>query len=770
MNEPEPKTTIFKELARRRVFRSAVVYAGVAWLLVQVGDTLLPAFGAPLWVLRALTILLIVAFPPAMLLAWTVDISREGLVRTPDSRFSRLQGSWPKVVMVLVATAMSAGVLWWAWDDYIVRPAATRPAIKSQPVIAVNAPRKIIGKAENDWLGDGVANMIRSELAESQHVILVSNSRWRSLAQDVANAEELNAIAKRNGIDYLIDGEYVETPNGIVLTTHIDDVENGIEIHSSRIDQKDVAGILGMVPSLSIQIKQALRIPHREHVGLFEADFAIDNVQAYESYIAGLAYLIDFEYQAAESAFSTALGIAPDYYIARYRLAQVYEATGRSNIALATLSEIPEDANLSERLRLYVAGAKAYFTAERDPQKAIEIYRQLVAQYPYEMEAGVLLAEAYWLDFQDSAAIDEFRRLSKIHAQDPTAWMQLGERLLEIGELDEAKAALTRYSSMEPNGAYAYALLGNLALLQGDLSSAIEQYELALAQKSGFVVATIGLARSRYLQGDVAAAQALWQSVVDGSEFAADFRIEAAFDLAGVLRGRGLYAESLEPLQKSMPLIEEEGLRQPMALSQMGSTQLELGNVERARALIDESLSQAASPATRYLFASGMLELRRERFDSVALIVAELRSLAQQASDADSHTEDKAANYLEGLAALRQGNLQAAENLLRAAVDEPGYQYAIYQSGLALLYRESGDLARAAELAAAASTDRDAGDLRLDLELDRARAQLLHAEILAENGASQLAREQAERFIERWQGAAPDLPEVVRASALLAAR
>jgi len=769
MNEPEHKSTFLNELARRRVFRSAIVYGGVAWFVVQVGDTLLPTFGAPDWVLRALTILFIVAFTPAMLLAWTVDISRQGLRRTPDSRFSRVQGNWPKLTMVLVSTAMSAGVLWWVWDDYVVRAVPTRPTIKSQPVVAVNAPRKLIGQAENDWLGDGVANMIRSELAESRHVILLSNARWRTLTADAASAEEISAVARRNGVDYLIDGGYVETPDGIVLTIHIDDVQNGVEIHSSRIDEKNVTAIIKTVPNLSIRIKQALRIPHRENVGLFEADFAIENVQAYEAYIAGLAYLIDFDYRAAEGAFISALAIAPDYHIARYRLAQVYEATSRSKIAHATLNEIPGDANLSERLRLYVEGAKAYFTAERDPTKAIAIYKDLVELYPYEMEAGTLLAEAYWLDFQDAAAAEEFRRLSRIHAQDPTSWMSLGERLLDIGEFDEAKEALLKYASMEPDDFYAFTLLGNLALLQDDLSDSIRNHEHALELRPGFAIATIGLARSRYLQGDMGTAQALWQSVVDDNDAAAGSRIDAAFDLAGVLRGRGLYAESVQPIMDMMTLIEEESLRTAMALSQLGSTQLELGNFERAQTLIDESVRLAPAVPTRSLFAQGMLELKLKRFDRVDAIVLQIRSLAQQADDTD-RTEDKAASYLTGLSSLERGDLETAATHLQAAVDLEGYQYAIYKLGLARLYRESGDLARASQLAAQASNERETGDLRLDLELDRARAHLLHAEVLAESGDDDEARAQAKRLIAWWQSAPPDLPEIVRANVLLAER
>jgi tetratricopeptide (TPR) repeat protein len=766
MADGNNKSNILKELARRRVFQSAGAYIVVTWVVVQVGSIIFPEFGAPEWAMRALIVFLIVAFPPTMMVAWTIDVSNKGFTRTPESGYSRATGNWPRLTMVLAATAMSAGVLWWVWDDYIMQPGQTRSTIKSQPVVAVNSPRNIVGKSDSQWLGDAVATMIRSALAESRHVIILSQARWDSLTANASNRIEMLNVAKKIGVDYVIDGDYVETRNGIVLTTRIEDVENNAEIHSASSNEKDISGIIASVPELSIRIKQALRVPHQENVGMFEADFAIENLAAYEAYITGLAYLIDFEYQAAEDALGAALTIAPNFHIARFRLAQMYEATSRTTLAQEMLNAIPMDADLSERLRLYIEGARAYFVADRDPQKAIEVYSRLVELYPYEMEAGTNLAEAYWLDFQEDAAIDEFRRLTEIHDYDPTSWMSLGERLLDVGKLVEAKETLEKYAAMRPDDSYAFALLGNLALLQGDLPASSDNHKHALELRPGFVAARIGLARSHYLQGDVPAARSLWQSVVSDENVAAGFRIDAAFDLAGVLRGRGLFEESLKPLLDTMTIIEEEGLRTAMALSQLASTQLELRDLERAQTLIDESVRIAPVPVTRYLFAQGMLELRLERFDQVGSVVAQIRSIAEAAEDFDQDMVS-AANYLAGLSALQQGDLRAATGNLQAAVDQADYQYAVYKVGLALLYRATGDLDVAAKLAAEASIERDPGDLRLDLELDRARAQLLHAEILAERGARNDAREQAHQFLERWQMAAPELPEIQRANELL---
>lgn len=767
MDDPDQPSNIFMELARRRVYRAAAAYAVFAWVVIQAASIAFPEFGAPAWAMRALIIIFIAGFPPAMLLAWTLDFSAKGLTRTPDSRYSSASGAWPKLAIALTATAMSAGTLWWMWDGYIVKAPqrSVRSVVKEQPVVAVQEPRPLAGPSKHEWLGDGIATLIRSELAESQHVIVVSRARWLGMTSGVSGPEELSERARTNGVDYLIDGELFETPEGIVLTAHIEDLENGIEMLSPRTSGADVPAILEGVVQIATEIKRALRIPHQERVGMFEADFAIENAQAYEAFIAGLANYGDFAYEEAEQAFKAALEIAPDYHIARFRLAQVYESTGRSELARATLDQIPTE-NLSRRLQLYVEGARAYFTAERDPRQAIEIYSELVELYPYEVEAGQLLAEAYWLDFQDAAAIAEFRRLSEIHPYDPTSLMALGERLLDVGELDGAKEALEKFAEMEPGEAYAFALLGNLAMLQGDLTTSIEQHQHALSLKPGFVVSMLGLARSRYLRGQVAAAERTWRAILDDDGVAAGFRIDAAFDLAGVLRGRGLFAESLEPVSETMALISEERLRIALALSEQGWTHLQAGDPVRAEAMIEQAVREGPQPRVRYFFVRGMMELCLGRFDALDKTVSEIRLLTDTRDEADQK-EEKAANYLQGMAALGKGNLEDAATLLQAAVDRPGYQYGIYRRGLAMLYRNAGDLEHAAALALAAANERDPGDLRLDLELDRARALLLHAEILAQRGAAAEARQQAQRFLDWWNDADADLPEIVRARALL---
>jgi serine/threonine-protein kinase len=767
MTESEHNGDLLRELTRRKVFRSAAAYLVAAWLIIQVGSIVLPEFGAPAWAMRAVIIGLVAGFPPAMILAWSIDFSLSGFTRTTESGYSRSRGIWPRLAVLFGATVVSVGMLWLAWPNYVVKPekSMAKPELKELAVIAVNPPVKISGSAKLDWLGSGIANLMRSELADSRHAIVLSQSRWHALIGNAATVDDIAPRAGEVGVDYLVRGEYLETPDGIVLTVHIDDLENGVQIYSARTKQPDVAGIIAHVPELGLRIKQALRIPHVESVGLFEADFAVAHVEAYEAYIAGLAYLVDFGYAEAEEAFKAALAIAPDFHIARFRLAQVYEHSGRSRLAYEQLQEIPLDGTLSEREQLYVEGARHYFVENRDPKKAIEVYRKLVELYPYETEAGTLLAEAYWLDFQDDAAVEEFRRLSRTHPYDPGAWMALGERLLDVGELAEAKAALEKYAAMQPEDSYAFALLGNLATLQGDVKASMSHHEHALELKPEFPVARLGLARSRYLDGDWPGAIEVWQLLLDDAEAAAGFRIDAAFDLAGVFAGRGRFAESILPINAVMPLIREEELRTALALSTLAHSEFKLGKTERAALLFDEAIAEAAGPATRYLFARGMFELQSGDLDAAENTVHDIQNLAEAADDPD-RTENKAASYLAGVLALQQNDLTTAADRLQAALDMQGYQYAVYKLGRAESLQASGNLEEALALAAEAESERDPGDLRLDLELDRALAILLQAEIHAQQGDNASAQEQARRFIDLWRNAASDLPELSRATAL----
>ena len=75
----------FAELKRRNVYKVAVAYAVVGWLLVQVATQVFPFFEIPNWAVRLIVLLIVVGFPVALVIAWAFELTPEGLKRTEAS-------------------------------------------------------------------------------------------------------------------------------------------------------------------------------------------------------------------------------------------------------------------------------------------------------------------------------------------------------------------------------------------------------------------------------------------------------------------------------------------------------------------------------------------------------------------------------------------------------------------------------------------------------------------------------------------------------------
>src|SRR5438067_13591772 len=94
----------FSELKRRNVYKVAVAYAVVGWLLVQVTTQVFPIFEIPNWALRLIVLAIIIGFPIALVLAWAFELTPEGLKRTEDvdlaAQARRKSHAWIYIVVI----------------------------------------------------------------------------------------------------------------------------------------------------------------------------------------------------------------------------------------------------------------------------------------------------------------------------------------------------------------------------------------------------------------------------------------------------------------------------------------------------------------------------------------------------------------------------------------------------------------------------------------------------------------------------------------------
>src|SRR5919197_241168 len=98
------------ELKRRNVYKVAVAYAVVAWLLIQAASILFPTFDAPPWVMKVLVAVIVIGFPLALILSWAFEITPEGIKReedvSPNDSVARRTGR--KIVGITIGVAVVA--------------------------------------------------------------------------------------------------------------------------------------------------------------------------------------------------------------------------------------------------------------------------------------------------------------------------------------------------------------------------------------------------------------------------------------------------------------------------------------------------------------------------------------------------------------------------------------------------------------------------------------------------------------------------------------
>src|SRR6266705_186378 len=100
------------ELKRRNVYKVAIAYGVVAWLLMQVASQIFPFFEIPNWAVRLVVLLLIIGFPVALIIAWAFELTPEGLKRTEVADATPTRGSTQRawIYVVIIAGAISVGL------------------------------------------------------------------------------------------------------------------------------------------------------------------------------------------------------------------------------------------------------------------------------------------------------------------------------------------------------------------------------------------------------------------------------------------------------------------------------------------------------------------------------------------------------------------------------------------------------------------------------------------------------------------------------------
>src|SRR5438309_2807231 len=212
----------FAELKRRNVYKVAVAYAVVAWLLIQAASIFFPAFDAPPWVMKIFIIVIIFGFPVALIFSWAFEITPEGIKLEseiePTKSIARRTGR--KIVAVTIALAVVAAGL---FVYQLVRPLGIpqrREAVRSDdaeedgrrsaaslPIsnksIAVLPFDNLSRDPDNAYFCEGVQDEILTRLAKVADLKVISRTSTQHFK---STPDNLPQIAKQLGVAHILEG------------------------------------------------------------------------------------------------------------------------------------------------------------------------------------------------------------------------------------------------------------------------------------------------------------------------------------------------------------------------------------------------------------------------------------------------------------------------------------------------------------------------------------------------------------------------------------
>ncbi|HEV2804706.1 MAG TPA: hypothetical protein VGW57_07240 [Chthoniobacterales bacterium] len=391
-----PKT-FFAELRRRNVYRVAVAYAIVSWLIIQVASSTFPVLEIPSWCVRLVIVLLVLGFPVALIMAWAYELTPEGLKRTEDQppTSSRKLGAQTLNRLIIAVLLCAVGFL--VYQRFHPNQSAAGVREKS---IAVLPFENFSDDKENAFFADGIQDDILTSLAKIRDLKVIS--RTSVMPYRGATKNNLPQIAQALGVVNVLEGSVRRGGNRVVVSVQLIDAVNDRHLWAKRYD-RPLADSLGLQGELASEIAAELRATLSPEEKDRVETKPTENPDAYVLYLKARPYESNpdrlFEdFRLAERLYREAIEHDPAFALAHARLsatlARIYHWFDPTDERKAEIKETAEQA-----LRLkpdlgegHLALGLYYYWTEKDYDKALEEFRIASAALPNDSEIGYVAA------------------------------------------------------------------------------------------------------------------------------------------------------------------------------------------------------------------------------------------------------------------------------------------------------------------------------------------------------------------------------------------
>jgi TolB-like protein len=231
-------SNFFSELKRRNVYKVAVAYAVVAWLLVQVATQVFPFLEIPNWVVRLVIAIVVIGFPIALVIAWAFEATPEGIKRTEvadtmPTASGQKKHAW--IYVVVIGAAISIALFFLGRYTAGNRAALAAPNELPEKSIAVLPFESLSEDKANAYFADGVQDEILTRLAKVADLKVISRTstqRFKSAPSD------LRDIAKQLGVMNILEGSVQKSNDQVRVNVQLINALTDAHLWAEIYDRK----------------------------------------------------------------------------------------------------------------------------------------------------------------------------------------------------------------------------------------------------------------------------------------------------------------------------------------------------------------------------------------------------------------------------------------------------------------------------------------------------------------------------------------------------
>lgn len=492
-----------RELRRREVFRTAGLYVGIAWIVIEVSSVVLPTFDAPDWTMKAIIICATLGFPIMLVLTWVYDITDHGIVVQQDESDAPFVPFGGRKTDFVVIGVLSVALI---FSVYLNFSAAPTVEVVPDPVSVLIAD--FDNQTGNELFNGTLEQALHLGIEGASFITTYSRSNALQQAQKLNLGQALDEnvarlVSVRQDVKMVLAGSIVQDGNKFKLEVHAVDPSAGKVLAEAQAQANGAAEVLGAINSLAASIREDLGDNSQSLAQLRSAESVTANsLEALKFYTTAQDLARAGQDEAAIGYYEQAVQADPD-------MARAYSGWGLSAFKIGRRSESDEQwkkalallDRMTERERYRTLGLY-YTVVSLNYDSAIENYQQLVEKFPADGAGNNNLAVLYTFTAQYDKALATSKQLLAVYPGTTLYHANHAQYAIYAGDMVLAAAEAQKVIAEDPSFFKAYMSLAVVSLYDGDVAGATATYgRMAESGVRGASLANIGVADIALYQG-----------------------------------------------------------------------------------------------------------------------------------------------------------------------------------------------------------------------------------------------------------------------------